>query len=144
MDTKPRGPLGPGVSLHRRGKEVGSVADMIRLLGMKFFGRHGVFKEEQVLGQRFEVDAEFRVDLAAAGKSDDLRETVNYAEVYDRIKQVMETEVFQLIETCAERIAAEILSNDRVKRVRVRVRKPHVALGGILDAVEVEIEREAE
>ena len=36
--------------------------DLIRLCNMQFYGRHGVNPEEQVLGQRFEVDVDLRVD----------------------------------------------------------------------------------
>lgn len=49
---------------------------------MTFFGYHGVFPPENQLGQRFVVDLTMWCDLAAAGASDDLQDTVNYADVF--------------------------------------------------------------
>ena len=68
---------------------------------MQFYGRH-VNPEEQVLGQRFEVDVDLRVDTRPAALQDDLRLTINYAQVYKAVKQIVEEERFDLIETLAE------------------------------------------
>lgn len=57
--------------------------DRILLRGLVFHGYHGVLPEEQVLGQKFVVDASLSADLAAAGRSDDLADTVSYAAVYE-------------------------------------------------------------
>ena len=81
--------------------------DLIRLCNMQFYGRHGVNPEEQVLGQRFEVDVDLRVDTRPAGLQDDLRLTINYAQVYKAVKQIVEEERFDLIETLAETIAMQ-------------------------------------
>jgi dihydroneopterin aldolase len=115
--------------------------DIIRLLGIELYGYHGVFASERELGQRFEVDVEMFLDLKQAGKSDDLDLTVNYADVYTIIKEIVEEREFNLIEALAEAISEEIMSSFSVEKVVVRVRKPHVGLGGLLKAVEVEIER---
>ncbi len=56
--------------------------DSIHLQGMTFFGYHGVYPPETQLGQRFVVDLTMWCDLASAGKSDDLKDTVNYADVF--------------------------------------------------------------
>lgn len=115
--------------------------DVIRLLGMEFYGYHGVFEAEQELGQRFEVDVELHRDLKLAGDSDDLDVTLNYVDVYTVVKELVEERVFNLIESLAEEIASQILSSFVVDGVTVRVRKPHVSLGGLLRTVEVEIQR---
>ena len=70
--------------------------DLIRLCNMQFYGRHGVNPEEQVLGQRFEVDVDLRVDTRPAALQDDLRLTINYAQVYKAVKQIVEEERFDL------------------------------------------------
>lgn len=115
--------------------------DVIRLLGMEFYGYHGVFEAEQELGQRFEVDVELHVDLKAAADADDIDITLNYVDVYTVVKEIVEERVFNLIEALAETIANEILQGFAVEGVTVRVRKPHVSLGGLLRTVEVEVER---
>ena len=93
--------------------------DLIRLCNMQFYGRHGVNPEEQVLGQRFEVDVDLRVDTRPAALQDDLRLTINYAQVYKAVKQIVEEERFDLIETLAETIAMHIGRQFAPESVRV-------------------------
>ncbi|MCR5403911.1 MAG: dihydroneopterin aldolase, partial [Butyrivibrio sp.] len=76
--------------------------DRINLTGMEFYGYHGCLPEEREKGQRFYVDVEMFMDLSPAGKSDDLNDTVNYAEVFEYIRQVVEGPSKQLIESVAE------------------------------------------
>ena len=102
--------------------------DLIRLCNMQFYGRHGVNPEEQVLGQRFEVDVDLRVDTRPAALQDDLRLTINYAQVYKAVKQIVEEERFDLIETLAETIAMHIGRQFAPASVRVCVRKPHAPI----------------
>ncbi|MBM3226218.1 MAG: dihydroneopterin aldolase [Candidatus Tectomicrobia bacterium] len=115
--------------------------DLIRLCNMQFYGRHGVNPEEQVLGQRFEVDVDLRTDTRPAALQDDLHQTINYAQVYKIVKRIVEDERFDLIETLAETIAMQIGQQCTPESVRVCVRKPHAPLKGVLDYVAVEIER---
>lgn len=116
--------------------------DVIRLTGMEFYGYHGVFEAEQELGQRFEVDVELFLDLKPAADTDDIEVTLNYVDVYTLVKELVEERTFNLIEALAEVIAGEVLESFSVEGVVVRVRKPHVSMGGLLRTVEVEIERE--
>ena len=119
--------------------------DTIHLHNMQFYAFHGVNPEEKVLGQRFEVDVVLRVDTRPAGLSDDLRQTINYAQVYKVVKRVVEEERFDLIEALAETLAMQIGKQFGPDSVRVCVRKPHVPLkGSVLDYVAVDIERSQE
>lgn len=117
--------------------------DRIMLEGMVFFGRHGVLTAERELGQRFVVDLELRLDLQPAGLSDDLGRTVDYGEVYQRAREIVEGEPFNLIESVAERISASILDHQPlVEAVRIKVTKPDVRLEDtVLDGSAVEILR---
>jgi 7,8-dihydroneopterin aldolase/epimerase/oxygenase len=117
------------------------VSDRIVLEGMVFSGTHGVYPEEQVTPQPFEVDVELVVNLQPAGLSDDLAQTVDYARVYETCRVIVESTRFNLVEALAEAIAHELLSDFPVLEVTVRVRKPQVRLGGPFRAVGVEIHR---
>lgn len=109
---------------------------------MKFYGYHGVYESEQIKGQNFFVDVELLTDLKKAGKTDDLDDTVNYAEVFDLVRNITENRRFRLVEKLADTIASEILSTyDRIKEIVVRVRKPDAPMNGELDWAEVEIKR---
>lgn len=116
------------------------MSDKIILKNMIFFGRHGVYEHEGIYGQKFAVDVELRVSLAAAGQKDDLTQTVNYVEIYEKIREIVEQKKFALIEAVAENIAHEVLKDSLIDSVLVRVRKPGVSLPHI-DYAEVEIER---
>jgi dihydroneopterin aldolase len=116
--------------------------DIIRLNNMIFYAHHGYYRAERELGQKFELDIEMHCDFSRAVRSDLLEDAVNYRAVYDRVKELFNSQKFTLLETLAETIANEILVNFAVKAVRIRVRKPQVAMNGFLDNVEVEIFRE--
>lgn len=120
--------------------------DRILLQGLSFHGYHGTLPAERELGQRFLVDVELHCDLRSAGRSDDLGRTVDYAEVHRRVREIVEGEPANLIETVAERVAAAILANHpRVESVRARVVKPDVRLDDtVLEGAAVEILRHRE
>ena len=115
--------------------------DRILLHGLSFFGRHGCHAAERELGQKFLVDIELDCDLRAAGASDSLDDTLNYVAIYDAAREIVEGESALLLEHLAERIANAALSHEMVQGVRVRIRKPHIALPVALDFLGIEIER---
>ena len=97
--------------------------------------------QENTLGQKFVVDATIFADLRHAGKTDDLHDTLDYAAIYDKIKTIVEGKPHKLVETLAERIAGAILAERKVDSVQVQVRKPHVAVPGVVESLGVEIYR---
>jgi len=103
---------------------------------------HGVLPHEREVPQPFEVDVEMGLDLRAAGESDDLDDTVNYAEVYDVVSTVLTVARKYLIEAIAEKIADDLLRDfDSLRWVRVTVHKPTAPIDGIFSDVGVTILR---
>ena len=87
------------------------MTDRIELRGMRFAGRHGALPHEALEAQPFEVDVVLELDLAPAGTTDDLTRTVDYGDVFRRARAVVEEGPHvALIETLAERIAADVLA----------------------------------
>jgi len=117
------------------------VTDRIILQNIRLLGRHGVYEEERATAQPFEIDVELVLDLQPAGGEDDLERTVDYGQVYEIVREVIEDRSFQLLEAIAETIAQSILRAFAIDEVGVRVRKPEVQLGGPLDHAAVEIWR---
>lgn len=116
--------------------------DKIRLNSMVFYAHHGALEEERTLGQQFEVDVEVCGDFSRHEGSDDLHWTVDYTLLYRAVAEIFSSENFNLLETCAGIIAEGVLKRfGRVDEVTVRVRKPHVPMGGVLKNVEVEVTR---
>lgn len=117
--------------------------DYIHLNDMLFYGYHGALPEENVLGQRFQVTISLATNLQKAGQTDDLAETVNYAEVFALCEDIVEGKAVKLIETVAERIATAVLErfSDRVQGVRVMLVKPDPPIKGHYHSVAVDITR---
>ena len=97
--------------------------DRLVLRGLRVVGTHGVLPEEQVRAQPFEVDVDLGLDLAAAGESDALADTVDYGELAQRVADVVSGEHHALLERLAHRIAEVALADQRVVDVEVTVRK---------------------
>jgi 7,8-dihydroneopterin aldolase/epimerase/oxygenase len=120
----------------------GRGGDALVLRGLRFFGRHGVLAAERALGQRFVVDMRVGACLRAAGASDDLADTINYAALRETAREVVEDgPPRQLIEKVAADIAERVLSeHPAAADVRVVISKPHVAVPDV-DALGIEIYR---
>lgn len=111
----------------------------IVIAGLRELGVHGVLPEEQTRPQPFEVDVELDVDLTAAGDSDDLDDTVDYAAVSEAVSRVVKNERYQLLERLATRIAEVCRTDERVRTVTVTVRKLHPPVRAMLDHVAVRV-----
>ncbi len=117
--------------------------DKIFIEGLSVFAHHGVHPEEAALGQRFIFDVALRLDLAPAGRSDHLAETVDYSAVMTRITQVAEARRCRLLETLAEEIVKDLLATfPLVQSVRLRIHKPAAPIRGQFTSVGIEIVRE--
>ncbi|MBE1556146.1 dihydroneopterin aldolase [Sporosarcina limicola] len=117
--------------------------DYIHLNEMEFYGYHGVLQEEMKLGQRFRATVSLATDLSESGTTDELDKTVNYADVFNVCRSIVEGEPFKLIEAVAERIAEYILDifKDKVFGVRVVLIKPDPPIHGHYGSVSVDITR---
>lgn len=117
--------------------------DKIFLNQLAFYGYHGVFEEESVLGQRFIVDLELFLNLKAAGKSDDLKHSIHYGEVYNVAKEVVEGKRYQLLESVAEVLASKLLTEfPLLEACKIKLIKPDPPIVGHYESVGVEIYRE--
>jgi dihydroneopterin aldolase len=114
--------------------------DTIELVGMSFNGRHGVRPAERENAQEFNVDVELEADLAEAGRTDSLEDTIDYRQVRAIVKQTIEGESVKLLETLAARIAEGILELPRIEAVTVRVAKRPASMVPI-EAAAVHIKR---
>lgn len=114
--------------------------DCIVLKDISFYAHHGALPEEKKLGQTFLVSLELFLDLKKAGERDKLEDTVNYAEVYETVKNVMQGPAYDLLESLAERIASGLLYGP-VKGVCVEIKKPSPPLAAQLAYVAVKIKR---
>lgn len=116
--------------------------DKIIMKNLSFYGFHGVLGEENKLGQKFIVDAVIYADLEKACSSDDVSDTVNYAEVYEIIQYQVTIKQYKLIEALAQSIINEIFQkHPRVQEIELTVKKPQAPVNGIYDYFGVELRR---
>jgi dihydroneopterin aldolase/2-amino-4-hydroxy-6-hydroxymethyldihydropteridine diphosphokinase len=116
--------------------------DKIVISQLEVFSHHGVYKEENVLGQKFLVSIELFADLSTAAKNDDLSKSVNYGEVCHFIKKEMEQNTFKLIEALTAHLAKKILLEFKnIEKLKVQVKKPWAPILLPIDTVSVEMER---
>jgi dihydroneopterin aldolase len=106
----------------------------ITLSGMRFHTLVGILPHERTTAQPIEIDL-----VATVG---DGEAVVDYRKLYDATAAIINAGHIDFLEDIADRVAtATFEASDRVSRVRVAVRKPHVALGGPLAYAEVRIDR---
>ena len=112
---------------------------VIRLRDITVFPRLGVGELEKEWVQKITLDVEMSLDLAPASESDEIRDTVDYQRVYERVREIAQARKYHLVEALAHRIALEIREQFGVARVLVRVRKTNLPFDAHLNCVEVEI-----
>ncbi|MCI6676353.1 MAG: 2-amino-4-hydroxy-6-hydroxymethyldihydropteridine diphosphokinase [Clostridiales bacterium] len=116
--------------------------DKIKIIDLEVFAKHGVYEEEQVLGQKFLVSAILYTDTRMAGKYDDLEQSINYGSIAACITAFLQEHTFQLIETVTERLAEYLLLQTKgLKKIQLEIKKPWAPVGLPLKTVSVEIER---
>lgn len=101
-----------------------ATGDLIELRGLRLAGIVGVLAHEQAQPQPLELDVDVHLDLAAAGASDVLGDTVDYGALCAVAEHVVSTTSYALLEALAERLAAELLATDPcIEAVTLSVRK---------------------
>ncbi len=109
----------------------------IHIEGMEFFAFHGLLDEEQKIGNRFIVEIKIDSDFSQAAINDDIKETVNYAEVHELVKKEMSVPS-RLIEHVAKRIQNAVMNNIAgINHLEVKVIKLRPPINGIMEKVSV-------
>lgn len=116
--------------------------DKITVEKMAFYGYHGLYAEEKVLGQRFYVDVVAYLDIKRAAISGDMNDSVNYVHIFELVQSIVEGKPFTLLESLTEHIASEVLAQfPLIQEVLVKVVKPHPPAPIHFSGVAIEIRR---
>ena len=113
--------------------------DTIFISELKVKTKLGVPTWERMVAQTVILDIEIGYDLAPAGKSDAIADTIDYGAVVARIQASLKEYSFQLVEALAEHVCQLILSEFGALGVKIKVAKPGILAG--LKALGVVIER---
>lgn len=111
----------------------------IYINNMRFHSRHGVLEQERLTGGDFLVSLDARYPLSKAVYSDDVSDTLNYAEVYDIVKKEMSIPS-KLIEHVAGRIGKRLLERmPEIEELTVRLTKANPPMGADCDGAGVQL-----
>jgi dihydroneopterin aldolase len=115
--------------------------DTIQIFGIRAYGYTGYFPEEQTLGQWFEVDLVLWLDLSPSGESDDLQQTLNYADVVARVTHLLETSRVLTIERLNTLILDGVLAFPQVRQAHSRLVKVAAPIPGFDGRIAVAMTR---
>ena len=116
------------------------MGDTILLEGIQIPAALGVTAAERRMRRPVTIDLEVECDLAAAGRSDQIRQTIHYERIFEVVEDVAANREHRLVESLGERIAGSILSKFDVESVTITVRKPK-PIAGVLDYAGIRITR---
>lgn len=113
--------------------------DKVFINNLQVYGILGIHAHEQRSPQRIQISLQAETDIKEAAEGDDIRKTVNYSSLTDLIVEFVEGSNFGTIEALIEALAREILVNDKIESVWLRIEKPNAVPRA--DTVGVEIAR---
>lgn len=116
--------------------------DRIIIEDLQVYAYHGVAQEEKNIGQMFLVSLRIGANLERAARSDDVNDTLNYADLCKDVETVMQSSKCNLIETAAMNIIKYLFrSYADIMEIRVTLKKPWAPMGQHLNYAAVELER---
>ena len=116
--------------------------DKIENKNLEIFANHGVFPEENILGQKFVISATLYTDTRKAGLTDELTASIHYGEVSHMITKFTKEHTYKLLEALAENLCQMLLQElPLLKMITLRVEKPWAPVGLPLETVAVETTR---
>lgn len=116
--------------------------DRIMIEDLQVYAYHGVAREEKITGQMFLVSLQIGVNLERAVASDDVNDTLNYADICNDVQMVMQSKKYNLIESAAMSIIEYLFRTyTSIMEIHVLLKKPWAPMGHHLKYAAVELER---
>lgn len=116
--------------------------DQIVIQDLEVYAKHGVYAEENILGQQFLVSLTMDIDLSKPGQTDKIEDSVDYGKICYYVTEFMQQHTFHLIEAVAEKLAEKLLLQySKIQKIRIQVKKPWAPIGLPVNNVSVAVER---
>ena len=121
------------------------MSDSVFVSGLALHAYHGVMQHEAKVGQTFQLDLALDIDLAAASRSDKLKDTISYDTVVKTASEAFCTRRYRLVEAAAGAVAEALLERfPPLRSVRITVHKPHAPIAATFTDVGVVVARTRE
>ena len=112
----------------------------ILLENIRFFANHGVAAQETTIGNEFTINLRLKVDIAQAAETDEIEDTVSYAEVHRILKEEMDIPS-RLLEHACKRIAEKLFNEfPAISDIEIKLSKRNPPMGADIDSASVEIQ----
>ncbi|WP_294297937.1 dihydroneopterin aldolase [uncultured Chryseobacterium sp.] len=113
----------------------------IYLEDIKIYAYHGVLPEENIIGTYYILNTELHTDLWKAAESDDLNDTISYADINDIIHDEMKTKS-KLLEHVAGRIIAALHKKfPQIDYIKLKITKTAPPMKGEMRGASIELEQ---
>lgn len=111
----------------------------ILLKDLRFQARHGVGAQETLVGNEFTVNLRLRTDLTKAVRTDDVADTLSYADVFEAVRDEM-SRPSRLLEHVAGRIARRLFQDfPALDAIELKLMKRNPPMGADIDSAGVEL-----
>lgn len=115
------------------------MSSKIYLRNVRFHAFHGVLPQEGIVGNDYLVNLVLDHDFSSAMQTDDLQGTLNYAEVYQKVREEMAVPS-KLLEHVAGRIAHRLFSDfPEIQKLQLSITKVNPPMGADSDGAGVEV-----
>jgi len=111
----------------------------ILLKEIRCYAYHGVAPQENLIGNEYLIDLKLKVDISKAARTDEVADTVNYAEIHEAVKAEMSIPS-KLLEHVCGRIAKRLLAEfPAIEEIELRLSKRNPPMGADIDSAGVEL-----
>jgi dihydroneopterin aldolase len=117
------------------------MVDVIHLSGVEVFAHHGVFPEERLNGQKFVVDLDVEFDASSAAVSDDVADTINYAELAQLVHDEVAGAPANLLESVGLRVLRRVFEFPEATHAIVTIHKPEAPMPVAVSGVSITMAR---
>lgn len=111
----------------------------IFLDNLRFFARHGVGRQETLVGNEFTVSLRLKVDIRRAAETDDVADTVSYADVFEAVKAEMDIPSKLLEHVCGRILGRLFRDFPQIEEVTLKLAKRNPPMGADIEAAGVEM-----
>lgn len=112
----------------------------ILLKEIRCYAYHGVAPQENLIGNEYLIELKLKVDISKAARTDEVTDTVNYAEVHQVIKNEMAIPS-KLLEHVSGRIIQKLFDQfPCIEKIELRLSKRNPPMGADIESAGIELQ----